>query len=271
MLKTERALFRPTWNETSACAAFFICWRVPLFNVHSCCDAIRLNLSELEKLYFQVTDVEMMSQSYRTRVLEELNWSSAQDKVRGLLHKFKSMERALDVSKTLKTYYLSRFVGDETEFYWQVCIMIITYTSTFTPQKQKNKKKREKLSRCCGVEDKSIFYIYISICSILLTLRYNPVADPSFGCSCFFWLAFSLILVNSPEDTASTFLPEWYVHHSLHVPVSSVGRPGAVFTKIGVPVFLLFSLMYATICRPSVTPPSTTGRHAKHCRYIREG
>ena len=220
-----------------------------------------------------------MSQSYRTRVLEELNWSSAQDKVRGLLHKFKSMERALDVSKTLKTYYLSRFVGDETEFYWQVCIMIITYTSTFTPQKQKNTKKREKLSRCCGVEDKSIFYIYISICSILLTLRYNPVADPSFGCSCFFgssvnlmmMVAFSLNPRNSPEDTASTFLPEWYVHHSLHVPVSSVGRPGAVFTKIGVPVFLLFSLMYATICRPSVTPPSTTGRHAKHCRYIREG
>lgn len=81
----------------------------------------------LEKLYFQILDVELMSQSYRTRVLANLNWNTAQDKVRGLLHSFKSMENTIAAQKTLKTMWGSRFVAEETSFTWQVLVMIVTY------------------------------------------------------------------------------------------------------------------------------------------------
>ena len=70
---------------------------------------------KLEKLYFQILDVEMMSQSYRTRVLSTLNWNTAQDKVRGLLHAFKSMESAIEVQKTLKKWSIFRSVEHNNE------------------------------------------------------------------------------------------------------------------------------------------------------------
>ena len=81
----------------------------------------------LEKLYFHYEDSLKMSQIYRSRVLADLDWSSAQNKVRDFIEKFNEMKGAMQVQEHLKSKFYARYISDGTSFRWQVAAMILTY------------------------------------------------------------------------------------------------------------------------------------------------
>ena len=82
---------------------------------------------DLEKLYFHLEESKKMSQIYRNRVLDGLNWSSAQDKVRDFIEKFNRMKGAMRVQEKLKSKWYAVYIADGTAFRWQVAIMSLTY------------------------------------------------------------------------------------------------------------------------------------------------
>ena len=82
---------------------------------------------DLEKLYFHLDESKKMSQIYRNRVLDGLNWSSAQDKVRDFIEKFNRMKGAMRVQEKLKSKWYAVYIADGTAFRWQVAIMSLTY------------------------------------------------------------------------------------------------------------------------------------------------
>merc|ERR1712166_1645182 len=82
----------------------------------------------LEKLYFHYDDSKKMSQIYRDRVLADLDWSSAQNKVRGFIEKFNEMKGAMAVQEGLSSKFYARYISDGTSFRWQIASMVLTYT-----------------------------------------------------------------------------------------------------------------------------------------------
>jgi hypothetical protein len=86
-----------------------------------------IRANQLEKLYFYYDEHEKMSQIYRDRVLANLDWSSAQNKVRDFITKFDKMKGAMNVQKNLKSKWYARYIADGTAFRWQVAVMSLTY------------------------------------------------------------------------------------------------------------------------------------------------
>lgn len=83
--------------------------------------------AELEKLYFRFSELKMMSQVHRSRVLEELDWSSPQDKVRCFVEKFENIRGTLKVQQSLRGKWWARFVADGMSVAWQRAVLILTY------------------------------------------------------------------------------------------------------------------------------------------------
>jgi len=82
---------------------------------------------QLEKLYFHYEESKKMSQIYRSRVLDGLNWASAQDKVRDFIEKFDKMKGAMKIQASLKSTWYADYIADGTAVKWQFAVMSLTY------------------------------------------------------------------------------------------------------------------------------------------------